>query len=155
MDVRSRIIRRVKLHDVVDGGDIQATRGDIRADENTLGGVAEFEERVGALLLFHLAVQGQHGQVNVVQQLRVIFDRVAAGKENDELLLEVLLQEGKQEQEALVRFAENVALLDAFHRAVLLAVVHVDVQRPGLQRDARKIFDLVLLATKLGKRKVG
>lgn len=52
-----------------------------------MGRVAEFEECVGSLLLLLLAMKIQHRAVNVVQELGVVFDRVAAAEEDNDLLL--------------------------------------------------------------------
>jgi hypothetical protein len=49
-------------------------------------------------------------QVNVVEELVVILDGHARGKEDHHLLLSVLLQEGEQQQKTLLRRADNVTL---------------------------------------------
>lgn len=49
--------------------------------------IAKLKECVGPLLLLLLAVEIQHRAVNVVQQLRVVFDGVAAAEEDNDLLL--------------------------------------------------------------------
>jgi hypothetical protein len=67
-----------------------------------LRGVAEFKECVSALLLLLLAMQVQHRQINVVQQLCVVLDAIAARKEDDDFLLQVALEEGEEQQKALV-----------------------------------------------------
>lgn len=91
--------------------------------------VAKLKESVGPLLLLLLAVQIQNRAVNVVQQLSVIFDRGTAAKEDNDLLLLSLhfSEEGEQQQEALVAFAKDVALLQTIDCAVLLLLVDVDV----------------------------
>jgi hypothetical protein len=55
-------------------------------------------------------VELQHGDVDVVEQLGVILDRVARGKEHDHLLLHVLLQEGEEQKEPHVAGHDDVAL---------------------------------------------
>ena len=124
------------------GAYVETPRGNVGADERALGGVAELEEGVGALLLLLLAVQVEHGEVDVVEELGVIGDAVAATKEHDDLFIAVALEEGEQQQEALVGLAQHIPLLQALDRAVLLPVVHVDVQRARAQRDARQVLDL-------------
>ena len=47
-------------------------------------------------------VKVQDRNVDVIQQLGVVFDRVAAREENDDLLLHVLFEEGEEEEEAAV-----------------------------------------------------
>jgi hypothetical protein len=56
VDVVSRVIRRVKLDDPVDLGDIETSRCDVCAEENTGWGVAEFKEGVGSFLLLLLSL---------------------------------------------------------------------------------------------------
>ncbi len=58
------------LNDPVDGWDVETSGSDVRAQKDAGGGVAELEERVGALLLLHLAVQLQDWHVDIVQQLQ-------------------------------------------------------------------------------------
>lgn len=47
-------------------------------------------------------MNGHDGQVDVVEQLVVIFDGHAGREEDHQLLLAVLLQEGEEQQEALL-----------------------------------------------------
>lgn len=72
----------------------------------------------------------------------MVFDAVAAGEEDDDFLLRVALQEGEEQQEALVGLAENVSLLQTLHSAVLLAVVYIHIQRTRSERYPRQILNL-------------
>ncbi len=121
---------------------IQSSGRHVGTDQGALGGIAKFKKGVGPFLLLLLAVQVQHGQVDVVEQLGVVLDAVAAREEDDDLLLEVALEERKQQQKTLVGVADDVALLQAFNGAVLLPVIDVDVQRTRPQGDTRQILDL-------------
>jgi hypothetical protein len=56
VDVVTRVIRRVKLDDPVDLGDIETSRCDVCAKKDTGRGVAEFEEGVGSFLLLLLSL---------------------------------------------------------------------------------------------------
>lgn len=47
-------------------------------------------------------MQVQNGYVDIIEQLSMVFDRVAAAEENDDFLAEVLLEKREQQQEALV-----------------------------------------------------
>jgi hypothetical protein len=76
---------------------IKATSSNVGTDQGTLLGVTELEESVGAFLLLLLAVQLQHGKVNVVEELCMVLDAVAAGEEDNDLLLEIALEEREQE----------------------------------------------------------
>ena len=90
-------------------------------------GIAKFKESIGSFLLLLLAMQVKHGEVDVVEKFGMVFHTSTAGEENDDLLLEVAFEEREQEQEALVGITDYVALLKAFHCAVLLLVINVDV----------------------------
>ena len=142
VDVVAGIIRRIELDDPVDGGNVEATGGNVRADEGALGGVAELEEGVGALLLLLLAVEIEHLEIDVLQEFRVVLDRVAGREEDDDLLLLHLLEEGEQEQETLIGVDNHVALIQTLDCAELLLLVDVDVQGAGTERDAGEILDL-------------
>jgi hypothetical protein len=47
-------------------------------------------------------VQIQDRDVNVVQQLAVILDRVTAGEEDDDLFFEILAEEGEEKEESSI-----------------------------------------------------
>jgi hypothetical protein len=59
MNVVSWIIRRVKLDDPIYLGDVETSRGNVRAEEMTGGRVAELEEGVGSLLLLLFALMAE------------------------------------------------------------------------------------------------
>ena len=82
MNVLLGVVRRVILDDPVDGGDVESARRHVGAEQDALGGVDELEEDGGAALLFLLAVDGEDGDVDVVEQLRVELHRVAAAEED-------------------------------------------------------------------------
>src|SRR6202000_162338 len=100
MDIVPRIVRRIELHDPVDTGDIETASCHVRAYERAVGGVAELEECVCSFLLFEVAVQFENREVDVVEQLAVILDAVATAHEDNDLLLEVALEEGEEQEEA-------------------------------------------------------
>lgn len=104
--------------------------------------IAKLEKGIGALLLLLLAVQIQDRAVDVVQQLGVVLDGGAAAEEDNDLLLLGLhfAQEGEEKQETLVALAQDVALLQAVDRAVLLLLVDIDVERARSQRDSSQIL---------------
>lgn len=43
-------------------------------------------------------MQIEHGNVNIIQQLSVVFHRLAAGEEHNNFLLDIFLQEREQKQ---------------------------------------------------------
>lgn len=69
VDVRLGLVGRVELHDPVDGGDVEATRGHVGAQQHTRRGRAKVEEGGRALVLLLVAMQVEHGQVDVVEEL--------------------------------------------------------------------------------------
>ena len=141
VDVVAGIIGRVELDDPVDSGDVETTSRNVRADEGALGGVAELEEGVGALLLLLLAVEIENLEVDVLEELGVVLDGVAGGEEDDDLLLLHLLEEGEEEKETLVGVDYDVALIQTLDCAELLLLVDVHVQGTGTERDTREILD--------------
>ena len=143
MDVLFGIIGRVELNDPVDGGNVEAACGNVRAQQGALWCVAELEKRVGPLGLLLFAVQIQHRNVDVVQQVGVVLYRLTGGEEDDDLLVHVLLEEGEEQQEARLARTHHVALLQRFDRRGILVFVHFDVHRRLLQGNPRQIVDLL------------
>ena len=74
----------------------------------------------------------QDGNVNVVEQLRVVLDAVAAAEEDHDFLFQVLLQEREEQEKAAVCRADDVALLNVVGRRHVIGVVDADVQRLAL-----------------------
>ena len=85
----------------------------------------------------------EHGDIDVVEQLRVELDRVARREENDDLLFaQILLQEREEQQEPLVRLADHIALLKALDGGGVAVLLDIDVQRVLAERHARQVLDL-------------
>ena len=74
MNVVSWVIWRIDLQDPVNCRDIETSSGDVCADESALLCIAEFEECVCTLLLLLLAVEGKHGQVDIIEEIGVVID---------------------------------------------------------------------------------
>ncbi|KAI6773453.1 hypothetical protein HG531_000302 [Fusarium graminearum] len=72
---------------------VEATSGNISADQGALLSVTELEEGVGSLLLLLLAVEVKNGKIDVVEEFGMVFHTSAATKEHNDLLLEVALEE--------------------------------------------------------------
>ena len=142
VDVVAGIIRRIELDNPVDGGDIETSGSNVRADKGSLLGVAELEEGVCALLLLLFAVEIENLEIDVLQKLRVVLDTVAGREEDDDLLLLHLLQEREKQKESLVGLDDDVTLVETLYSRELLLLVDVDVKRTGTQRDTGEIFDL-------------
>lgn len=96
MDVVIGVIRRVELNYPVDFREIKTSLCDIGAEENASLRVTELEVGGGAFLLFLLAVNVLNRNVDVVEQVRVELDRVAARHEDHNLFVEVSPQESEQ-----------------------------------------------------------
>lgn len=71
----------------------------------------------------------QHRQIDVVEQLRVVLDAVAAAEEHHHLLAAILLQERVEEEQPRLRGNDAVALLQPRGRRRRLLVVDSDVER--------------------------
>ena len=69
----------------------------------------------------------EHRNVDIIQQLGMIFDRVAAGEEDNDLLLSVFTQEGEQQEKPPIGGADDIALRERCHRASCLLLVNVDL----------------------------
>lgn len=82
VDVLLGVVGGIVLHDPVHRGDVQSSRGHVRAQQDARSLLAELEKGCGALLLLLLAVDVHHLNVNVVQQLGVEFHRIARRKED-------------------------------------------------------------------------
>lgn len=85
----------------------------------------------------------QHGNVNVVEQLRVVLDAVAAAEKHHDLLLQVLLEKGEEKEEAAVRGADDVSLLNVVGRRDLIGVVDTNVQRFALRTERQGRMSVV------------
>lgn len=57
MDVVPWVIGRVELDDPVYSRDVETSSGNVRAEQDTSGRIAELEESVGPFLLFLLALE--------------------------------------------------------------------------------------------------
>ena len=67
VDVVFGVVGWVVLQDPVDGGDVEPAGGDVGAEEGACRGVDELEEGGGAFLLLLFAVEGEVGEVDVVE----------------------------------------------------------------------------------------
>ena len=73
-------------------------------------------------------MQIQNRRINIVQQLRVVFDGIAAGEEDNNLLLKVLFEEGEEEEESAVGRADDVALGQGCYSTCVLGLIDIDVE---------------------------
>mmetsp|Transcript_34488 Transcript_34488/g.90756 ORF Transcript_34488/g.90756 Transcript_34488/m.90756 type:complete len:214 (+) Transcript_34488:413-1054(+) len=112
MDIGLRLVGRVELYNPVDGGDVKAARGDVGAEQHARRRRAKVKKGSGALVLLLVAVEVEDGQIDVVQQLRVVLDRVARREEDDDLLVAILLEKREEEEEAVLRLADDETLLE-------------------------------------------
>src|SRR5262249_23708123 len=142
VDVLLRVVRRVKLDDPVDGRDVQSAGRHVRAQQDSGLCIAKLEKGGRSLVLLLFAVQIENGDVNVIQQLRIKFDSIARGKEDDNLLLpHVLPEERKQQQEASFTRADDVALLEALVGGKCALLMDVDVDGGLPEGNSRQIVN--------------
>lgn len=80
--------------------------------------------------------------VNVIQELSMVFYGSTGWEEDHDLLVQVLLQESEQEKEALLWWYYAVSLFQAFPCGQSLLVVHSNIQRLPLEAQPCKIFHL-------------
>ena len=73
------------------------------------------------------------GDVDVIEQLCMVFDGGAGREEHHDLLAQVLFEEGKEQQEALLRWHHAIALLKALAGRLILFVVNAHIQRLPLE----------------------
>ena len=73
-----RIIGRVVLDDPIDLREVKASLGNVSAQKNASLGLTELKVGRCTLLLFLLAVNVLKWYVDVIEQIRVIFDSIAA-----------------------------------------------------------------------------
>jgi hypothetical protein len=88
----------------------------------------------------------QHRNIDVIQQLRMVFDRVAAGEEYDDFLLRlliahVLFQERKEQKESSVGRADNISLRKSRDCARVLLAINVDMYRARAERYPCEVCD--------------
>ena len=79
------IIRRVKLDDPIDEGNVETSGGDVRTEERPFRRVAKLEKRFRSLALLLLAVDARARKIHVIQQLVVKLDAHAGRKEDHHL----------------------------------------------------------------------
>ena len=77
MNVLLDIQRRIVLDDPVDSWNVEPSRSNVSAQQNTLLELAELVERGRPLLLLLLAVNVHHWDVHVVEEVGVELDAVA------------------------------------------------------------------------------
>lgn len=121
---------------------IEATGSNVSADQNAVFRVAKLKKGIGSFLLLLLAMEIQHGAVNVVEKLRVVLDRGTTAEEDNNLLLLGLhaSQEGEEQDKSLVGVTKDIALLQPIDCTVLLFLVDVDVEWAGSQRNSSEIL---------------
>jgi hypothetical protein len=88
----------------------------------------------------------QHRNINVIQQLGMVFDRVAAGEEYDNFLLRllvahVLFQECKEQKESSVRRADDVSLRKGRDGTRIFLSINVDMYRTRAERYPCEVCD--------------
>lgn len=135
VNVLAWIIWRIILNNPIHLRYIQATCSHICAEQDARLGIAELEECRGTFRLLLLAMNRGHRQIDVVEELMMILDRHAGGEEDHDLLLAILLEESEEHQQTLLRWANNIALLQALNGGSLLVIMHAHIDGFLLQRQ--------------------
>lgn len=84
----------------------------------------------------------EDGHIDVVQQLSVILDRIAARKEYNNFLLHILLQKREKKKESPIGRANYVSLCQGINCAGGSSVFHIDMQSTRPEGYSCKVFDL-------------
>ena len=77
------------MNNPVDFRDIQASRCDVRANENARWHFLKLKESTGSFGLFLFAVEFKDRQVNIIQQLAMVLDRSTRTHKDDDFLLKI------------------------------------------------------------------
>ena len=78
MNIVIRIIGRVVLNDPIDLREVKASLGNVSAQKNASLGLAELKVGRSTLLLFLFSVNVLDWHVDVIEEIRVVFDSIAA-----------------------------------------------------------------------------
>lgn len=143
VDVLARIIRGIELNNPINLGDIETAGRNVSRDEDSAIGVAKLEECGRTLLLFELAVQLENRDLNEVEEFSMELDAVARGHEDDDLLVEILLEEGEEQTKALSAVAHYITLLQTFDSRNVLGRVDVDLKGALAKRKFGQILNVL------------
>jgi len=120
----------------------------IGAQEDGMVRVAKLEKCRRAFVLLLLAVQVQAWDVDVIEQLTVIFDRIARRKEHDDFsLLQILFEKREEQQEAHVTFTHYIALLQTLNSREFGLLLDPNVHGSLVERKFGKVLNLVGLSS--------
>ena len=92
-------------------------------------------------MLLLLAVEGDTGDVDVVEEFVVEANRVTGGEEDNDLLVEVVLDEFVEEEEAQFRRAQDVALLKRIDCSLVFFRFERDEDGISTEGDTSELFD--------------
>jgi hypothetical protein len=83
--------------------------------------------------------------VDIVEQLAMIFYGVTTREEDDNLFLHVLFQKGEEEEEAAVGRANDVTLSKSRDSTCRLSLIDIDLQRARSQGHSGEVGYLTCL----------
>jgi hypothetical protein len=141
VDVARDVLGAVRLHDPVDGGEVETARGDVRGEQTHVVGAREALEGLHARLLLHSAVQHRHrhARSHAAEHLVHEPDLFAAGQEHQRLTREVALDECPQRFHLLVQLARRDELREFRRRRARRLGVHGEVLRVP-QTEPRQVL---------------
>mmetsp|Transcript_19346 Transcript_19346/g.40476 ORF Transcript_19346/g.40476 Transcript_19346/m.40476 type:complete len:323 (-) Transcript_19346:343-1311(-) len=142
MDVFLGIVRWIELYDPIDRGDVQPPGRHVRAEEGSGGGFAKLEKGGGPLLLLLTSVYVHDGDVDVIEEFGVEFDRVAGGEEDHDFFVFIFLEKGEEEEETSIGGNGDVSLFETRGGGEGGFVGDFDVHgRFGIDGRAGQVFD--------------
>src|SRR6202030_3806057 len=86
VDIIVGVMGNIEIEDVADGGNIEATRGDVGGDQERNFAFAELIKRARARGLIHVAVQGADAEAVLLQRLVQNGDLALAVAKNDRVV---------------------------------------------------------------------
>ncbi len=125
--------RDVEVHDVRDGRDVQAARGDVGRDEDRHAAALEAEHDAVARALRHVAVQGLHVEAAVLHLLVELVGADLRAREDDRLIGPLGLEHLDELVGLVGRLDRDLELLDG-----------VDGQGRGLDLHVRGVVEVVV-----------
>ena len=140
------VVGGIELDDPINCWDVQPSRCNVGAQECSLALLAKLEESRGSFLLLLTSMYVHAGNINIVEELSMELNRVARAEENHYFLVLVLLQEGEQQQETLIRRHGDVSLFVSLGSRQARITRHLHVHSALVNGCAGQVLNLFRLS---------